>query len=172
MNVPNILTIIRLFLIPIYILSLFSNLRYGLQYSIIIFVISGITDILDGYIARKNNQITKLGTVLDPLADKLMLLTVLISLTIKKFIPITVPIIILIKESIMILGGILLYKKDTVIPSNKFGKLSTFLFYIAIITLCFSKPIGVYMLYCCVLSSLIAFISYAKYYINYKKSSV
>lgn len=171
MNVPNILTILRLFLIPIYIIFLFSNLEYGLIYSIIVFIISGFTDILDGYIARKNNQITKLGTVLDPLADKLMLLSVLISLTIKGYVPIIVPIIILTKESIMILVGIILYKKDAVIPSNIFGKLSTFLFYIAIITLCFSKTVGVYMLYGCVLSSLIAFISYTKYYFNYKQNS-
>ncbi|WP_242942339.1 CDP-diacylglycerol--glycerol-3-phosphate 3-phosphatidyltransferase [Hathewaya proteolytica] len=166
---PNILTLIRLLLIPLFLLVFFSNAEHSLILSIVIFIISGITDILDGYLARKHNLITKLGTVLDPLADKLMLLTVLISLTIKKVIPNCVPIIILIKESIMIMGGILLYKKNTVIPSNIFGKLSTFFFYIAIVTLCFHRIMGIYMLYCCVISSIIAFISYVQNYIKFKK---
>jgi cardiolipin synthase len=67
MNIPNILTLFRLFLIPIFILLFFSNIFNYLFYSVLIFLVAGITDILDGYIARKYSLITKLGTVLDPL---------------------------------------------------------------------------------------------------------
>ena len=77
MNLPNILTTIRLLLIPVFVLVFFSYGTQGLIYGAIIFLIAGFTDVLDGHIARKFNLVTKYGIVLDPLADKLMLLTVL-----------------------------------------------------------------------------------------------
>lgn len=169
MNLPNLLTIMRMFLIPIFLIVFYSHIDNSLIYSILVFILSGITDVLDGYIARKNNLITKLGIVLDPLADKLMLSTVLICLATKHYIPWLVPIIIIIKEVIMLSGGIILYNKDTVVPSNKFGKLSTFMFYISICVLYFNKTISVYMLYISILSALVAFLSYLNSYIKCKK---
>jgi cardiolipin synthase len=160
MNIPNILTLFRLFLIPIFILLFFSNIFNYLFYSVLIFLVAGITDILDGYIARKYNLITKLGTVLDPLADKLMIITVLSCLVIKKYIPLWILIVVSIKETFMILAGIRLYNKNTIIPSNKLGKLTTILFYLAILILTFNIEFGNYCLYVSVISALIAFINY------------
>lgn len=68
MNLPNILTLFRMFLIPIFILVFFSNIKNNIFYSIILFLIAGLTDVLDGYIARKKNLVTKWGIVLDPLS--------------------------------------------------------------------------------------------------------
>lgn len=169
MNIPNILSIIRLGLIPLFIFLFFSAYTNSLIYAIIIFLISGITDVLDGYIARKFNLITKLGTVLDPLADKLMLITVLLCLGIKSYIPLWLPIIVIIKEISMICGGFFLYNKDTVVPSNIFGKLATFLFYVSISILYFNNKIGLYMLYASLIATLIAFISYLTKYIELRK---
>ena len=87
MNIPNILTIFRIVLVPIYLLIFFSDLPNKVLLAGLVFILAGVTDVLDGYIARKNNLITKLGTVLDPFADKLMSFTVLLSFTIAGFIP-------------------------------------------------------------------------------------
>lgn len=131
-NIPNILTALRLIIVPF--------LGYFMYYekytiAIILFTLGGFTDIVDGYVARKYNKITKWGKVFDPLADKLMQITALTFLVIQHFIPIVVLVIVVLKESLMLIGGILLYKKGkTVIGANWYGKLATVIFYFAILT--------------------------------------
>lgn len=166
MNFPNLLSVFRLFLIPVFILIFFSTIHNSLMYSIIIFLIAGFTDILDGFIARKFDLITKWGIILDPLADKLMLVTVLTCLVIKSYIPLWILIIMTAKETAMITAGILLFKNHTVIPSNFFGKLSTILFYFSIVLLTVNRNLGIIFIYIGVASSIIAFINYYIIYIN------
>lgn len=170
MNLPNLLTVLRLILIPIFILIFFSNISNSLIYSITIFLLAGVTDFLDGYIARKHKLVTKIGIVLDPLADKLMLMTVLTCLVIKDYIPLWVLLIICAKEIFMIFCGLFLYKKGTLIPSNVFGKVTTILFYISIFILGFNTTIGVYLLYLSVAIAIVALINYAIIYFNNKKT--
>ena len=169
MNIPNTLTIIRLFLIPVFILVIFSNSPHSFIISMIIFIASSITDVLDGYIARKYNKVTKFGTLIDPLADKLTLLTVLFSLYIKKFIPIFILIIVVLKELTMILGGLLLYKSNIIIPSNIFGKATTVLFFIGILSMLISKKLSIIILYIALISALIALGIYLKVFICKKE---
>lgn len=142
--VPNLITSIRFFLLPIYVYVFYNPSENSLLYATLIFALAGITDILDGYIARKYDLITKLGTVLDPLADKLTQLTVLITFTTKGYIPIWAITIIAIKEVLMIIGGIILYygDRDAVIPSDKYGKFATVLFYVTIFVTAFD-PRGI-----------------------------
>ncbi|MTI49557.1 CDP-diacylglycerol--glycerol-3-phosphate 3-phosphatidyltransferase [Sporosalibacterium faouarense] len=139
MNIPNILTVIRLLLIPVFISIFFSSMDNNILYATYVFALAGITDVLDGYIARKYNLVTKWGTVLDPLADKLMQITVLICFTIAKYLSVWVIVVIGIKELLMITGGLFLFygKDKTVIPANKFGKIATISFYIAILAFAF-----------------------------------
>lgn len=135
-NIPNILTVFRLILVPLFPLAYFSNtLNNPSLVALFIYILAGFTDILDGFIARKYNYISKLGTVLDPLADKLMLISAIASLTINRIIPIYILLFIVIKECFMIIAGFILYlrKNQMIIPSNIFGKLSTALFFVAII---------------------------------------
>jgi cardiolipin synthase (CMP-forming) len=160
MNIPNILTVFRLILIPVFIFIFFSSSTNSFYYSVIIFLLAGFTDFLDGYLARKYKLITKVGTVLDPLADKLMLITVLTCLVIKLYIPVWVVLIVSAKELFMILCGILLYKKGTIIPSSIFGKASTIFFYVSILILTFNEAVGLYLLYISVASTLIALVNY------------
>lgn len=160
MSLPNILTLFRLFLIPVFILLFFSSIPNNLFYSILVFLIAGLTDILDGYLARKYSLITKLGIVLDPLADKLMILAVLSCLVIKNYISLWILIIISMKELSMIFFGIILYNKNTIIPSNKFGKFTTILFYLSIFVLTLNIKLGTYLIYLSVVSALIAFVNY------------
>lgn len=168
MNIPNILTIFRIFLVPVFILFFFSGMNNSFLYSIMIFLLAGLTDILDGYIARKYNMVTKWGTILDPFADKLMLITVLTCLTIKNYIPLWVLIVIALKDILMIFGGSYLFTKKTVIPSNTIGKTATFLFYIAIVVLIFNKSIGTNILYLAVICSIASLISYIHIFFSKK----
>ncbi len=128
--VPNILTLIRFLLIPL-ILILLSQGKY--IDAIIVFSISGITDILDGVIARKFNFISDFGKLMDPLADKFTQISMLVMLTVKKIIPLWIVIVVFIKEFCMICGASFLYGKELVVSSKWYGKASTTLFYIAIV---------------------------------------
>ncbi|MCM0649215.1 CDP-diacylglycerol--glycerol-3-phosphate 3-phosphatidyltransferase [Clostridium swellfunianum] len=170
MNIPNMLTFLRLVLIPVFIIVFFSGNPNSLLYAIAIFLIAGITDFLDGYLARKYKLITKIGIVLDPLADKLMLLTVLSCLVIGFYIPIWVLIIIASKELFMIFSGIFLYKKGTVIPSNILGKASTIFFYISIFILVFNDKVGACLLYLSVGIAIAALFNYSRLYTKNKKA--
>lgn len=128
--VPNILTIIRFCLIPIIVTLLSKGNYIG---AIIVFSISGITDILDGTIARKFNFITDFGKLMDPLADKATQLSMLFILTSKKIIPFWIITVVAIKEFLMVCGASFLYGKELVVSSKWYGKVSTVLLYIAIV---------------------------------------
>ncbi|HNW86054.1 MAG TPA: CDP-alcohol phosphatidyltransferase family protein [Candidatus Limiplasma sp.] len=129
-NVPNTLTLIRMLMIPLY-LILFSN---GMKYpALIIFLAASLTDLLDGLIARMYHQITNLGKLLDPLADKLMILTVMFSMAIgNAAIPPVVPwaavCILLGKEFLLMLGGLLMLRRNIVVYSYFIGKAAHCLF--------------------------------------------
>lgn len=129
-HIPNTLTIIRFLLIPLIVLYIFTG-NYILAF--VFFTISGITDIADGFIARKFNLISNFGKLMDPLADKLTQISTLASLVFTHIIPIWILLIVLLKEFIMIVGASFLYGKDVVVYSKWYGKLATVLFYIAIV---------------------------------------
>ncbi|MGH9481311.1 MAG: CDP-diacylglycerol--glycerol-3-phosphate 3-phosphatidyltransferase, partial [Terriglobales bacterium] len=81
MNLPNSLTLLRIFLVPLLIAALFSTRLPDKEiYATIIFLAAAITDLLDGYLARRRHQITTLGILLDPIADKLLIAAAFISL--------------------------------------------------------------------------------------------
>ena len=163
MNLPNIITALRFALIPLFVKVFFSSLERSLLYSVLIFLLAGVTDILDGYIARKYNIITKWGQAMDPLADKLVQLTVLVCFTIKQFIPLWVIIIYGIKELLMVFGGVFLYtqKDKMVLPANSYGKIATVIFYIAILAVAFNSRYDKLLIIVAVLVALYAFVRYA-----------
>ena len=130
-HVPNTLTVIRILLIPFIVINIFVG-NYVTAF--VFFTISGLTDIVDGFIARKFNLISNFGKLMDPLADKLTQIATLTSLVLTNIIPIWILIIVLLKEFIMICGASFLYGKDVVVYSKWYGKLATVLFYIAIVT--------------------------------------
>ena len=128
--IPNILTIIRFLLIPLILFYIFTG-NYILAF--VFFTISGITDILDGFIARRFNFVSNFGKLMDPLADKLTQVGTLLSLSIVQIIPVWILVIVLFKELIMIVGASFLYGKDVIVYSKWYGKLSTVLFFVAIV---------------------------------------
>ncbi len=162
MNIPNLLTSFRILLVPGFIYVFFSKSDGNVINATYIFILAGITDILDGYIARKYDKITQWGQVMDPLADKLMQLTVLICFTIKDYLPMWIIFIIGIKEILLIMGGLFLYYKRNkiVIPANKYGKIATIAFYIAIIYMVFDLPFKIIPIIIALILTLMAFWNY------------
>ena len=79
-NLPNVLTLVRILLIPVFVMLLMNPTPDRALSAAIVFVVAAVTDLLDGYVARKTGQITKLGRLLDPIADKLLVLSALILL--------------------------------------------------------------------------------------------
>ena len=128
--IPNILTVLRFLLIP-FILHFLVHDEFIL--AIVFLTLSGITDILDGTIARKFNFITNFGKLIDPLADKITQLSILWMLVIKNIIPLWILVIVLLKEATMVAGASFLYGKELVVSSKWYGKASTVLFYLAIV---------------------------------------
>ncbi|UVT15299.1 MAG: CDP-diacylglycerol--glycerol-3-phosphate 3-phosphatidyltransferase [Nitrospira sp.] len=101
MNIPNSLTILRILLVPVYI-GFMTYGSYGL--ALLTLLVAGLTDAIDGYIARKLNQRTRLGTLLDPLADKVLLTSSFISLAILHLIPSWLVILVVSRDLILLLG--------------------------------------------------------------------
>lgn len=130
-HIPNVLTIMRFLLIP-FIIAFCLQKNYVL--AIILLILSGLTDILDGAIARKFNLISDFGKLMDPLADKATQISLLTILVIEHIIPIWILVIVIVKEFCMVSGASFLYGKELVVSSKWYGKLATVLFYIAILT--------------------------------------
>lgn len=166
--VPNILTLIRLCLIPVFVSVFFSADPNAHVYALLIFLLAGLTDILDGQIARRYNLISVIGTVLDPLADKLMLLTALICLAMVGIVPLWALIIVYLKEFFMIISGSLLYfrREKFVIPANRFGKLATAAFTLAVFFLILlpDSPLSLGVLLLAIGAKFIALFSYISSY--------
>jgi len=138
LNVPNALSFFRLLMIIPFLLAFLKDMYVM---SIAVLCVSGITDILDGFIARKTGQITKFGTIIDPLADKFTLIAVVVSLSIK--FPELLPFVgvLLIKDfSMIVVAGVFIWNKIEPPAARWYGKLSTALFYVSTIcSVCLSK---------------------------------
>ena len=141
MNLPNKLTVFRIILVPIMVIIPFLGINGNLlgipvEWIIIdiIFIIASLTDKLDGFLARKNNQVTAFGKFLDPLADKILVLTAMMMLVEEQKLPAWIPIIVLARE-FMVSGYRLIAVEQggEVIAASKWGKLKTVTQMIAII---------------------------------------
>lgn len=140
MNLPNKISIARIILVPIvialYLLSVIEGLAYFKLISLGILIISEATDFLDGYLARKNNQVTDLGKFLDPIADKVLTLSSLLLVVCDFTLPypygIVAYIIILARELIISSFRQIAATKNVVMAADKLGKLKTILLDIAI----------------------------------------
>ncbi len=121
-NIPNIISAFRLLLVGVFAYCFFKA-KYAL--CIAIYLTAFFSDLLDGYLARRNNWITDVGKVLDPLADKLMLLTAMACFYIGGWLPLYMLVVVAAKELVMLLGGALLFKRGVVVCADWFGKSAT-----------------------------------------------
>lgn len=132
-NLPNALTAIRILLAPAILVAFFTEPKYKRVLSLCLFLAAGATDCLDGYFARKMKMITKLGMILDPIADKLLTATMLFCLVLTKTVNVSVLIVIVVKEIYMAIGASICLKKNVTVCADVFGKTATVLFYPAVL---------------------------------------
>jgi cardiolipin synthase len=141
LNWANRLTILRILFIPIFAISLLYH-RYGT--ALLIFCLAGVSDGLDGFIARSYGQKTKLGTFLDPVADLLLLSTAFIVLSVLDRIPVWLAVIVISRNVIVVMGSAILfiineYMKISITP---LGKATTFFQLVLILFTLFSHYFG------------------------------
>jgi cardiolipin synthase len=106
LNIPNTLTITRIVIIPVFITSIMYNKYLS---ALILFIIAALTDLLDGLFARIANQKTPLGTFLDPLADKFLLVSSFVIFSVNGWIPKWFTVIVISRDLIVVIGFFLLY---------------------------------------------------------------
>lgn len=176
-NIPNMLSILRIILVFVFIFCFFY---FDEAYiALIVFLLAGLTDVIDGYLARRNNWITKLGKILDPFADKLMQCTVLVCLLIKDLIPWWFVVPFFAKELFTLIAGFFVIKKrDVAVVSKWYGKLTVCIFYATIAaSIIFadflsSNPIIAAIIFLpAVLSAIITTVAYIKHYAYLKNEA-
>jgi CDP-diacylglycerol--glycerol-3-phosphate 3-phosphatidyltransferase len=133
MNLANKLTVLRILLVPIFLVFIAFNTSLGTILATIVFVVASLTDKLDGYIARSRNQVTTFGKFMDPLADKLLVTSALVSLVGLQVIPGWVAMIIIAREFAVSGLRTLAASEGVVIAASNWGKAKTVIQIVAII---------------------------------------
>lgn len=177
LTIPNILTALRILLIAAFVIGYFIC-PIGSVWPLVMFAAAGLTDFFDGFLARKLNQITWLGKLLDPLADKLMIVAVLYCYTASGLINVWLVALVVIKELYMITGSTILFFRKKVVSADFFGKAATALFIPAAVLMypfqaaAWVLPIaGRAMLYFAVVLSMISAIHYTQCILRDEKAS-
>ncbi len=140
-TIPNVLTMIRLLLVPVFVVVYFRTAAEPKYAALAVFAAASLTDMLDGFLARKLNQITDFGKLFDPLADKLMVLTALVGQALTGVFPWAAVIVVACKELFMVIGGLFLLSRDVVVYSNIFGKAAQVSFILSLILSFFHVPL-------------------------------
>jgi CDP-diacylglycerol--glycerol-3-phosphate 3-phosphatidyltransferase len=137
LNLPTALTLSRIVLIPVFVYAVYLYPVFGA----FIFGIASITDFLDGYLARRSGDITKFGIILDPIADKFLVISALIVLVDMERLPAWIAIVIIVREFLVTGLRVVALSKDIVIAAELGGKVKTTLQIIAILCLILKKTI-------------------------------
>ncbi len=128
-TIPNILTYIRILCVPFFVwILLDSSIQNNIYIAFGIFIFASVTDLVDGFIARHYHLVSDIGKIADPIADKLLQVSTLVCLTVLEKIDPVFPLVFVIKESYMVIGGsaiVKLFKSSYEIKSNIFGKAAT-----------------------------------------------
>ena len=141
MNLPIALTLFRIVLVPLIIVFVVSSERLWVLIAAVIFVAASLTDWLDGRLARRRNQVTQFGTLLDPVADKLLVAAALIALLQVEMIGAWVAMVIIGRElAVTGLRGVAL-SMGVVVPASGFGKIKTVFQYVAITILILERGV-------------------------------
>ncbi|MBE7015073.1 MAG: CDP-diacylglycerol--glycerol-3-phosphate 3-phosphatidyltransferase [Ruminococcaceae bacterium] len=171
-NLPNYITIFRLILVFVFIFLFSSDIDNKSLYCVITFLIAGLSDVLDGFLARKFKIESNFGKLMDPLADKLMQITVAVCMASMEHSLSWVPVFLILKELVMILGAARLLKKDKiVVQANFFGKLASVIYFLVFLVIMIFENIdplikqGLCISF--VIVSILAFVNYINAY--YKK---
>ncbi len=135
MNLPNKLTLLRILLIPVFIITMMLNIKNNYLIACIIFIVASITDALDGYIARRDNLVTDFGKFMDPLADKLLVISALICMIESNLVAGWMVIIIVARELTVSILRAIAAADGKVIAASGGGKIKTISQMVAVIIL-------------------------------------
>lgn len=160
MTIANALSTLRLLLSPLIFWAFAVSRR---EWVLLLWLVTGVTDVLDGWAARKRGEITELGKILDPVADKLVVGFSLAGLIYRHNLPLWVGVVYLIKETAQLFGGLVFLRRQRVtIASNVWGKAGTTLFFTGFFLYYLFQPEwGFYVLIAGLAVSIIAFCTYA-----------
>lgn len=126
MNLPNKLTILRIILTPVFLILFFAeSLPHNYLLALIVFIVASFTDMLDGKIARKYNIITNFGKIADPIADKILIISILLCFMQMDYCNVWIIILILAREFTVSAIRIVAASQGSVVPANIYGKIKT-----------------------------------------------
>ena len=174
--IPNIISIFRICLVPIFIAAYFTDARDIKIDAVFVYALATFSDFLDGYLARKFQASTNLGKLLDPLGDKLMTIAVMVCITIDGIIPLWAVLVAGVKEILMAIGGFVVHRVAHVEipPSNLIGKTTTVVFFLVCVTLMLARNIpniaATSMISAAILLMIIALASYVSTYVSVMRS--
>ena len=127
MNLPNKLTMLRIVLVPVFVVCFYLPINGAMYIAAAVFVIAYFTDLLDGHIARKRGLITDFGKLMDPLADKILVMSAMVCLVQEWMVPAAVVIVIIAREFLVTSLRLIAAPKGIVIAADGFGKMKTVL---------------------------------------------
>ena len=125
LNLPNVLTVMRIMLVPVLVVALLGNTPEGDVLAAIVFALASLTDFVDGYLARARGSITTFGKLMDPLADKLLIVAALISLVSLHRLPAWVAMVIITRELAVTVLRLAATQAGVVMAASMFGKVKT-----------------------------------------------
>lgn len=166
-TVPNALTLLRFLLVGVMAWLFVSEQPV---WAMAVYLFAAGTDLLDGWIARRFNQISNIGKVLDPIADKAMTVAALVCMLVEGYLTLGLLLVIIIKEALMVIGGALIYFVfGKVVYANLFGKISAVAYFLAIMLLFLHNvpgvaPYDMLFMYLAVAMNIVSMFQYA--YIN------
>lgn len=168
MNLANKLTLSRIFMIPFFVFFLLKGTETDMIIAGMIFVVASLTDLLDGYVARSRNLVTKFGKFMDPLADKLLVMSAFVCLVELQIVSSWIVILILAREFIVSIFRAIAAADGIVIAAGKLGKYKTTSQMIAIILICFNNfpfsyvdfPMDTVFLYICAVLTVLSGVDY------------
>jgi CDP-diacylglycerol--glycerol-3-phosphate 3-phosphatidyltransferase len=135
LNLPNLLTVLRIMLVPALVVALLGNTPGGDVLAAVVFALASLTDFIDGYLARARDSITTFGKLMDPLADKLLIVAALISLVSLHRLAAWVATVIIARELAVTVLRLGATQAGVVMAASNFGKLKTCLQIVAILAL-------------------------------------
>src|SRR3989454_10539849 len=170
LNWPNKITLVRIFLVPLLLVFLISPAGWYPVIAATIFLVAAFTDWLDGHVARSTNQITRLGQLLDPIADKLLVTAALVSLVGRQQVPAWMVVIIIGRELAVTGLRAMAADQHIIIAADVFGKYKMVCFFIAALLLMLNLPIldlpGIIILVVGMILSVVSGIDYLRKYLS------
>ena len=167
MNTPNKLTMFRIALIPVFLIILYLGFKYSNIAAMAVFIIASLTDLADGYIARKNGQVTDFGKFMDPIADKILVVAAMLWFVDQSLLPAWVVLIVIIREFMVTALRLVAVEKGRVIAAGLSGKVKTAVTMFCLIVM--FLPLRQWMVYVCIAAiTLTTVVSGIEYFIRNK----